>query len=261
MSSNRDPDKRGRHRRPRRLRTARRIRGGVLSGVVSTVAVSAGSAAPAHATANPSETTAELRLDSVLGAGTARATEATHDYIDETEREHRQVEAATAAQQTAAKRRAQAARRAAAAEARRRAEQRHLAEAASRADARPTLTSLGASRTDTVRDFARAQVGDGYYLGATGPDVWDCSGLTQAAFATVDVTLPRTAAAQSALGVQVSLDALRAGDLLYWGSRGNAYHVAIYNGDGTFTGAQNSATGVVERDLSWDPPTGAVRFL
>jgi hypothetical protein len=37
--------------------------------------------------------------------------------------------------------------------------------------------------------------------------------------------------------------------------------VAVYVGDGMFVGAQNPSTGIVERPLSYDPPTGAVRVL
>ncbi|MBW8819961.1 MAG: glycoside hydrolase, partial [Streptomyces sp.] len=38
-------------------------------------------------------------------------------------------------------------------------------------------------------------------------------------------------------------------------------HVAVYVGDGMFVGAQNPSTGVAEKPLSYDPPTGAVRVL
>ncbi len=96
-------------------------------------------------------------------------------------------------------------------------------------------------------------------MGASGPASWDCSGLVQAAYAQIGVSLPRTAAEQSVMGTQVSLDALQAGDILYWGGAGSAYHVAVYTGNGTFIGAQNPSSGVAERDLGWDAPTGAVR--
>ncbi|MEU5548076.1 NlpC/P60 family protein, partial [Streptomyces sioyaensis] len=51
------------------------------------------------------------------------------------------------------------------------------------------------------------------------------------------------------------------GDILYWGSAGSAYHVGVYIGEGKFIGAQNPSTGVVERPLSHDKPTGAIRVL
>lgn len=59
----------------------------------------------------------------------------------------------------------------------------------------------------------------------------------------------------------MSLSNLQPGDILYWGSKGSAYHVAIYVGGGNFVGAQNPSTGIVERPMSYDRPTGAVRVL
>ncbi|MEU2655359.1 C40 family peptidase [Streptomyces sp. NPDC007325] len=109
--------------------------------------------------------------------------------------------------------------------------------------------------------FARAQVGDAYVTGGTGPNSWDCSGLVQAAYAAAGIDLPRISYQQSSMGSSVSLGNLQPGDILYWGSRSGSYHVAIYVGGGKYVGAQNSSTGVVERSLDWDPPSGAVRVL
>ncbi|KOX21058.1 MULTISPECIES: C40 family peptidase [unclassified Streptomyces] len=109
--------------------------------------------------------------------------------------------------------------------------------------------------------FARAQVGDAYISGGTGPNAWDCSGLVQAAYRAAGIDLPRISHQQSSMGSSVSLGDLQPGDILYWGSRSGSYHVAIYVGGGKYVGAQNSSTGVVERSLDWDPPSGAVRIL
>ncbi|MFJ5873862.1 C40 family peptidase [Streptomyces sp. NPDC093088] len=109
--------------------------------------------------------------------------------------------------------------------------------------------------------FARAQVGDAYVSGGTGPNSWDCSGLVQAAYRAAGIDLPRISYQQSSMGSSVSLGNLQPGDILYWGSRSGSYHVAIYVGGGKYVGAQNSSTGVVERSLDWDPPSGAVRIL
>src|SRR4051794_10993820 len=51
-----------------------------------------------------------------------------------------------------------------------------------------TLGALGVSSSgggggSSAVGAIRSQVGEGYALGGTGPDVWDCSGLTQWAFA------------------------------------------------------------------------------
>ncbi|MFJ8658220.1 C40 family peptidase [Streptomyces sp. NPDC093795] len=109
--------------------------------------------------------------------------------------------------------------------------------------------------------FARAQVGDAYVRGGTGPNSWDCSGLVQAAYRQAGIDLPRISSDQSSMGTSVSLSNLQPGDILYWGSRSGSYHVAIYVGGGMYVGAQNTSTGVVERSLDWDTPSGAVRIL
>ncbi|GAA2379231.1 C40 family peptidase [Streptomyces sp. XM4011] len=275
---------RGRHRKPSRASTL--IRGGVLSGVVGTVAVT-GAATPANAAEDPVETTAELRaLNEILSTSGSQAARATETYADLSglRQQHQRAEqrAFATAQQAAAEQRAEeeAAAEAAAEEARRAAEEaaaeREAEEAASRSAERSTLAAASApAATESapapapapsgsaaaVVAFAQAQLGDAYVMGATGPDAWDCSSLVQAAYASAGVSLPRTSQPQSTSGTQVSLSNLQPGDILYWGSAGSAYHVAIYIGGGQFIGAQNSSTGVVQRDMAWDTPTGAVRIL
>ncbi|MFE9256374.1 C40 family peptidase [Streptomyces sp. NPDC006879] len=122
-------------------------------------------------------------------------------------------------------------------------------------------TSKATGSAAAIVNFALAQVGDSYVMGATGPNSWDCSGLVQAAYRQAGISLPRMSQGQSSAGTQVSLSNLKAGDILYWGGAGSAYHVAIYVGGGQFVGAQNSSTGVVKRSLDWDTPSGAVRVL
>ncbi|MDT0267587.1 C40 family peptidase [Streptomyces sp. DSM 44915] len=279
---------RGRHRKPRpsRINGLRLIRGGVLSGVVGTVAVT-GTAAPAAAE-QPTESTGELpTVGTSLASSGLLAAQATEDLAAHTEQrrtlawaQERAIadaqRAAAEAREEADRRRAaeeaaarQAAEEAAAAEARAAAAEAATAEAEAgepEAAAQPEVATAAAPAPSggaaAVIDFARAQLGDAYVMGGTGPDSWDCSGLVQAAFQTVGVSLPRVSGDQATAGTPVSLDALQPGDILWWGgSASSAYHVAIYAGNGTFVGAQNPSTGVVERDLSYDAPSGAVRVL
>ncbi len=123
------------------------------------------------------------------------------------------------------------------------------------------MTAPATGSAAAIVNFARAQVGKAYVMGGTGPSSFDCSGLVQAAYRQAGISLPRMSQAQSSAGTSVSLNALQPGDILYWGSKGSAYHVAIYVGGGKFVGAQNPSTGIVERNLSYDKPTGAVRVL
>ncbi len=113
----------------------------------------------------------------------------------------------------------------------------------------------------TVLAFLQAQVGDAYVMGATGPNAWDCSSLVQAAFKQVGVDLPRVSQDQSMVGTDIPLSQIQAGDILYWGGKGSAYHVGVYIGNGQYLDAANPSKGVVIQDLSGYPASGAVRVL
>ncbi|NJQ07015.1 C40 family peptidase [Streptomyces lonarensis] len=287
----------GRHRKPRQARATQLLRGGVLSGVLGTIAVAA-PAGTAQADEKPTEATGELptvtTLSTVHVAGAAQAAEAAERYISAADLDQAQTLAWVRAEKAAAKQKAdeeearaaeeRAARERAAEEARA-AEERAAEEAAAEerseqaasrsAERTPLAATSGEASTapsasapapapsgsgSGIVGFARSQVGSAYQLGATGPGAWDCSGLTGAAYASAGISLPRTSQEQSAMGTAIAVSDAQPGDLLYWGGRGSAYHVAIYVGNGKFVGAQNPSTGVVEQDLSYSPPTGAVRI-
>ena len=84
-------------------------------------------------------------------------------------------------------------------------------------------------------NFALSQVGKPYIWGATGPDGYDCSGLTQASYKAAGIRLSRTTKTQYAETAHVALAQMKPGDLIFYSSNGAAsgiYHVAIYAGDG-----------------------------
>lgn len=85
--------------------------------------------------------------------------------------------------------------------------------------------------------FAKSQLGDRYVMGGTGPNAWDCSGLTQAAWKNAGVTIPRTSQAQWKGLPKVSLNSLKPGDLIVFYS--GASHIGMYIGDGKFIHAPN----------------------
>jgi cell wall-associated NlpC family hydrolase len=98
-------------------------------------------------------------------------------------------------------------------------------------------TATGAERVAVT--FALAQLGKPYVYGAAGPDAFDCSGLTMAAWAAAGITLPHYTVTQYEMGVPVPDLALAApGDLIFIpGSDGtlvppNPQHVGMYLGDG-----------------------------
>jgi cell wall-associated NlpC family hydrolase len=66
-----------------------------------------------------------------------------------------------------------------------------------------------------VIQFALHQLGKPYRYGATGPNAYDCSGLTQTAYAQIGIHLPRTTQQQAHIGTPVaSLADLQPGDLI-----------------------------------------------
>ena len=116
----------------------------------------------------------------------------------------------------------------------------------------------------TAVAFAARQIGLPYIWGGNGEPGYNCSGLTQAAYSAVNVDIPRTATAQYQKGPEVSLSALRPGDLVFYGSSAFAHHVAIYVGrDAAGAGVVLDAphTGAVVRldPLAADDLFGATR--
>ncbi|WP_328449439.1 NlpC/P60 family protein [Streptomyces sp. NBC_00386] len=258
------------HRKPRRNAPSLAMRAGVAGGVLSTLAV-AGAAGSASA-AEPVTQTMELpTLTADLATQVAESADATQqtaaNYQLQAERDAAAAKAAKQAKadladaktKAEAKKKAEAARKAAA------------ADAVSRSSARTVLSASASTSTNvaapasgsvaTVVAFLKAQVGDAYVMGGTGPNAWDCSGLVQAAFKQVGVDLPRVSQDQSVSGTPVSLSNVQVGDILYWGAAGSAYHVGVYIGNGQYLDAANPSKGVVIQDLSGYPATGAVRVL
>ncbi|MET8166507.1 C40 family peptidase [Streptomyces sp. NPDC005329] len=258
------------HRKPRRSASTIAMRAGVASGVLGTLAVA--TAAGSANAAEPVTQTLELPvLTGDLAAQVAQSAQATQQAAANYQLQAERDAAATAAAKEAKKdlaeakaeatKKAEAARKAAAERATRAAERTTLTSTSGSSSSDSTSSSTATGSAAAVIAFVKAQIGDAYVSGGTGPNSWDCSGLMQTAFKQVGVDLPRVSQDQSTFGTQVSLDNLLPGDILYWGSAGSAYHVAVYVGDGMFVGAQNPSTGVAEKPMSYDPPTGAVRVL
>jgi cell wall-associated NlpC family hydrolase len=96
---------------------------------------------------------------------------------------------------------------------------------------------------------ARAQIGSGYAMGATGPGAFDCSGLTMHAFGRAGVALPHSSFAQYEMGRAIGRDDIRAGDLVFFDTAGpGASHVGVATGKGTAVSATSS--GVMEHSMS-----------
>ena len=105
----------------------------------------------------------------------------------------------------------------------------------------PIPSNAGAAAT------ALSRVGSRYVTGGSGPNAFDCSGLTQWAYKKNGISLPRTSGAQYSATKRVSKSDLKAGDLVFFrGTTGGSgiSHVGIYIGGGRFVHAGTSSTGV-----------------
>ena len=109
-------------------------------------------------------------------------------------------------------------------------------------------------------DFAAGHLGVPYLWGGTGPGGFDCSGLSQAAYAHAGVRLPRVAQDQFDAGPVVTDATVEPGDLLFFGSGPTGVdHVGIYAGDGLMVDAPHTGAVVRVENADWSGRVGATR--
>ena len=122
-----------------------------------------------------------------------------------------------------------------------------------------------ATKRNKVVSLAKKEVGKRYVYGATGPNAFDCSGLTSFVYSrAIGKNISRTTFTQVKRGktVRVSTATLQKGDLLFWGSKRSPYHVGIYVGGGKYVHAATPSQGVRKQSLSryfW--PSTAKRII
>ena len=140
------------------------------------------------------------------------------------------------------------------------AEQEEDADQATSQAAARALSGIS-GRAGIAIKYALKQIGDRYVFGSAGLLTWDCSGLTMRAYQAAGVSLPHSSAAQSRLGKQVSVKALKPGDLLFYGRP--VSHVGMYLGGGKMVHAPRSGSRVkitTSGSLGRKPLVGARRF-
>ncbi len=122
-----------------------------------------------------------------------------------------------------------------------------------------SLRKAGVSSTRTsaqkVVALAKRQLGKTYSKASSGPNSFDCSGLTYYCYAQYGVTLKRLSRSQGeSAGYAVSRKSLKAGDLVFFDTvkgDGDQYdHVGIYIGNGLFIHASSTAGKVIISSLS-----------
>ncbi len=121
------------------------------------------------------------------------------------------------------------------------------------------VPGLSSGQVATAISWARQELGKPYVFGGSGPNVFDCSGLTAFVYAKAGIYLPHSAAAQYYDTTRVSLSALQPGDLVFYYSP--ISHVAIYIGGGQIIQALNEASPIEVSGIYWDGvPVGAGRL-
>jgi peptidoglycan DL-endopeptidase CwlO len=119
-----------------------------------------------------------------------------------------------------------------------------------------SVTTQAANQTvATVIAYARQQLGKPYLWGGTGPDAFDCSGLTMMAYRAAGIDTPRTSEDQWLWGPRIPAGHEQPGDLVFFaGSDGTTTapgHVGLVIGHGEMIEAY--ATGFPIRISPYGP--------
>ncbi|MFB8430922.1 C40 family peptidase, partial [Enterococcus faecium] len=120
-------------------------------------------------------------------------------------------------------------------------------------------TSSGSVNGAAIVAEAYKYIGTPYVWGGKDPSGFDCSGFTRYVYMQVtgrDIggwTVP-----QESAGTKISVSQAKAGDLLFWGSQGGTYHVAIALGGGQYIHAPQPGESVKVGSVQWFAPDFAV---
>lgn len=124
-------------------------------------------------------------------------------------------------------------------------------ESGTKGAAGPAPNISGAAGEAVSYAYAAANRAAPYHFGASGPDSYDCSGLTMAAWAAAGQSLPHNAAAQWGVVAHISRSSLAAGDLVFYNSLA---HVGIYVGGDKIIDAPTYGKPVAVRSINRGMP-------
>lgn len=121
----------------------------------------------------------------------------------------------------------------------------------------PTTSGPPAAGADAAIAEARRQLGKPYEWGGSGPDTFDCSGLTSWAWRAGGKRLSHSSRAQYSETSRVAFSDIQPGDLLFYGNP--IHHVGLYVGDGQMIEAPETGKNVRIASIYRSGYTGAGR--
>jgi cell wall-associated NlpC family hydrolase len=107
--------------------------------------------------------------------------------------------------------------------------------------------------------YARAQIGKPYAWGGAGPNAFDCSGLVMMAWAQAGVYFPHLAQDQYDMTARIPLADLLPGDLVFYGTPSDVYHVGLYIGGGDMIAAPETGQNVQIQSIYYSGLLGGGR--
>ena len=114
------------------------------------------------------------------------------------------------------------------------------------------VSSSNNSKVNKMIELAKSKIGNSYVWGATGPNSFDCSGLTQYLHKQVGINIPRTSGEQSKSGKSVSRDNIQAGDLIFFDTmgKGRVSHVGFMISSTRMIHASSPKNGIKYDDIT-----------
>ncbi|MEY4390573.1 MAG: hypothetical protein RLZZ400_316 [Actinomycetota bacterium] len=116
-------------------------------------------------------------------------------------------------------------------------------------------------KVDIAINFAKAQLGEKYVLGGMGPNIWDCSGITKAAYAAAGIYIGTHSATNqfntmAAAEKLIPLSERQVGDLMWYTTEpqifnGDKYHVVLFIGAGLMLEAPRPGATVRIVPIRW----------
>ena len=202
------------------------------------------------------EEEAQAAADAQAAAEVEAQEQADAEAAAQAEAEAQAAADAQAAAEAEAAAQAQAAAEAAAqAEAEAAAQAEAEAEAAAQAEAEAAAQAQTGNVTALLNN-AYAQVGVPYLWGGKTPSGFDCSGFVNYVYKqTYGVNVGSYTGEQQYAGPKISVSSAQPGDLIFWGSYGSPYHVAISLGNGQYIHSQRPGETVHSESINpyWAP--------